>query len=253
MNIQEAKEIGKIRKAMGNEQKAEQLEKIFETSSVEDLTKMIQHISLKKIERDMPQKVRDISRPEVQKISGETKTEVKNWPDILKVAGEVVAKVAFPPIQKIIGSVTAKIDNFPQIQKIVGIVDSKVTNFPKVQRVEVTNPTEKMYVEGITKVSNLPVGRSDKEGDPEKFMAVRFTDGERYYDLKEMTIAGGGGSAVQYADPDQRWLREDFTYDANNNVTRAVAYDGKGFKKTVDFEYDNDSNMTRKTVRTEEA
>jgi len=252
MNLEEARNIGKIRNAMENEQKAEQLEKLLNNSSIEDLTKTIQHLTLKKIERDMPQKVRDISRPEVQKISGDTTAEVKNWPDIFKVAGEVVAKVVFPPIQKIVGNVTAKVENWPAVQKIVGIVDSKVTNFPEVQKVQVINPIQKVEVAGKTETTNLPLGRSDKEGDPEWFIGVRFTDGKRYYDLSELTLVGGGGGARR-EDEDIRWIRVDYTYDANNNVIREVAYDGQGFKKTTDYTYDANQNVTRKTSRFERA
>jgi YD repeat-containing protein len=54
-------------------------------------------------------------------------------------------------------------------------------------------------------------------------------------------------------DEDIRWIREDFTYDANNNVTRVVSYDGQGFKKVTDYEYDASQNVTRKTSRFEKA
>jgi hypothetical protein len=252
MNLEEAKEIGKIRKAMGNEQKAEQLEKLLNTSSIEDLTEIIQHLTLKKIEREIPQKVSVINQKEVQKVVGDTKAEVSNWPSIFKIAGEVIAKVAFPAIQKITGNVIAKIENFPNIQKIVGAVTAKIENFPEVQKVEVTNPTQRMYVEGRQEITNLPLGKADKEGDPEWFIGVRFTDGKRYYDLTDLVVAGGGG-AMRREDEELRWLRVDYTYDANNNITRKVAYDGQGFKKTTDYTYDDNQNVTRETSRLEKA
>lgn len=246
MNLQKAREIGKIRNAIPKEP--------IKEAKVELLSKLDQlEKQEREEERNNPQKVEVINKTEVQKIEGKTETNVTNWPAIVKVFGEIVAKVAFPAIQKITGAVTAKIENFPAVQKIFGKVNANIDNFPEVQRVEVTNPTNKMYVVGKTEVSNLPLGKADKEGDPERFVAIRLTDGKHYYDLTELVIAGGGGSGVQYQDPDQRWIREDFTYDANNNVTRTVAYDGKGNKKTTDYEYDENENVTRKTSKIESA
>jgi YD repeat-containing protein len=251
MNLEEAKEIGKIRKAavppISGEVERLAIEKerhLLKAREIEE--------QLDRVNRKFPQKVEVINQKEIQKVIGETNVEVKNWPDIFKVGGEVIAKVAFPVIQKITGNVIAKIENFPNIQKIMGAVTAEIENFPEVQKVEVTNPTQRMYVEGRQEVTNLPLGKSDKEGDPERFIGVRFTDGKRYYDLTDLVVAGGGG-AMRREDEDIRWIREDFTYDANNNVTRVVSYDGQGFKKVTDYEYDASQNVTRKTSRFEKA
>jgi hypothetical protein len=242
MNLKEAREIGKIRKVIG-----------VVGVNREELSTAIAEKTIAKMdaERKTPQKVEVINQPEVQKVEGKTETDIRNWPNLFQVIGEVVAKVAFPPLQKVVGSVTAKVENWPVLQKITGNVVAEIENFPKIQKVEVTNPTQRMYVEGKQEVINLPLGRSNKEGDPERFLAVRFTDGQHYYDLKEFLVAGGGIAPTM--DDDRRWLREDFTYDANNNVTRVVSYDGQGMKRTVDYEYDANNNVTRKTARFEKA
>ncbi len=248
MTTEEAKQIGKMRKSMAPGQAviADEIRKLREDSKRE-VTNFPEPPEVQKTEG----KSEVTNFPDVQKTEGMAK--ITNWPNIFKVVGEVVAKVAFPPIQKIVGTVTAKIDNFPKVQKIEGDVKAKV-DFPDIQDVNVKNPVEKMYVEGRTEITNLPLGKGkDKKGNPENFVSIRLTDGVKFYDLTDMVLTGGGGSAVSYADPDQRWIREDFTYDADNNVTKAMAYDGKGFMKTVDFEYDGSGNMTRKSVRTEKA
>jgi len=197
MDLKEAKEIGKIRNAQGDYKLNKMAEEVHS-----EIVKDIKDSFLERTKK-LPQKVEITNKTEIQRVEGKTDTEVKNWPDIFKIVGEVVAKVAFPAIQKITGSVTAKIDNFPKIQKVVGVVD--VENLPEVQKVEVTNPTQKTEVTGTTKVSNLPVGKSDKEGDPERYVGIRLTDGKRYYDLKELVMAGGGlPSALQKTFVDNR-------------------------------------------------
>lgn len=188
---EEAKEIGKIRREAKNmlseEEKDLHMAKQMEAEDLRIAKNLVSSVREKTM-----RKTQVTNFPDTQKIEGKTDTKIKNWPDIFKVAGEVVAKVAFPAVQKITGAVTAKIENFPTVQKIVGKVTANVDNFPEVQRVEITNPTEKMYVVGETAVSNLPLGKANRSGDPERYLGVRLTDGNKYYSLKEFLVAAGG-------------------------------------------------------------
>ena len=200
MDLKEAKEIKKIRKAVPLGGLEDSI--VLESTKLRALVGLFAKAVIKQLQnKKIIKKV--IKFPEKQTVDGEV--SVRNFPKIFKIVGEVFSKVKFPEIQKVAGDVTAKVVNFPLIQKITGKVKAEV-DFPEVQKVKVLNQVKKMYIEGKTEVVNLPIGKADKKGNPEDFINIRFTDGKRYYDLKEFIIAGGGFPSEErgrvFIDPD---------------------------------------------------
>lgn len=127
--------------------------------------------------------------PDIQKIKGDVNANV-NFPEIQKIAGEVIAKVLFPHIQKVSGRVKADVD-FPDVQKIKGEVEALV-NFEVL-----TTKMESLFAD-LAKRIPLAVGpeTSTDKANPQKYIPVRLTNGKFFYEMASQTIQSNGRVAA---------------------------------------------------------
>lgn len=180
---------------------------------------------------------RDSNKMEKALIGALQKIKLPQIPDLMKVFGKV--DVDFPEKQKVEVTNHKEVQKVEVINTIAPVEVQKVTvenqvEFPETQKVEVTNPIKKFIVE------NLPIGKGKKvnkvEANPSQFLIVRLSDGQKFIDNLGSTVSSDSKQVMEKV-----WLREEYTYDGENNPTRVEKWDGQ-FKLTLDYEYDGNNN-----------
>lgn len=127
---------------------------------------------------------------ELQKITGEVKADISNFPDIQKVRGSLEV-TNLPNIQnvKLINDYTnVHVNNLPDVSTIQGSV--KISNFPEIQNVKLLNELTDVKVVNLPKeqkveVINLPLNTGSRNKPPFDsfpYLAVRLFDGRNFID-----------------------------------------------------------------------